>query len=63
MVVDACVSDFHNTSEACHESTLTPKFKSKVYEDTNFVYVPQAEGDYNSNPIQITFARWKVSML
>ena len=37
------MSDHHNSSETCYESKLSPKFKSRVYDDTDSVLLPESE--------------------
>ena len=64
--VTACVADFKTNSEGCYGTDATPTFKSKVYDDTLSLYLPEAAKDtpfYYRNPMKIGFVQWQVSMM
>ena len=62
--VTACASDLKANSEECYNSKNTPTFKSRVYDDTLFINLPEAAKDspfYYNNPMKISFVQWQVS--
>ena len=62
-VLAACVTDAPIDRETCFDSPMTPKFKSKQYENQNNVLLPEGENVNNTNPMSIKFVQWKVSSL
>ena len=65
-IVQACVTDTETERDECYDNRLRPKFKSKVYEDTNSILRPQGlqeDGVNYTNPMYIEFIKWNVSLL